>query len=186
MRRVLIAGVGNVLLGDDGVGPYLVNLLNARYSFGPEVEVEDFGTPALDFIDNIVGREALIVIDSVNNGDAPGTLTLYCKEDIVRITPSVRMDPHSPALVECLLAADLFDTSPANVLLVGITGESYKAGCELSNAVKSSLANAIAAVLAELNRLGVSYEEKPNPSHTGIWWSREASSPVPDFPSRSC
>ena len=74
MNRVLIAGVGNVLLGDDGVGPYIINLLKARYSFGPDVELEDFGTPALDFIDHIVEREALVVIDSVNNGEAPGEI----------------------------------------------------------------------------------------------------------------
>lgn len=178
MTRVLIAGVGNVLLGDDGVGPYLVNWLNARYAFGPEVEVEDFGTPALDFIDNIVGREALIVIDSVDNGEASGTVTLYRKEDIVRITPAVRMDPHSPALVESLLAADLFGGSPENVLLVGITGASYNAGCELSDGVKNSLRAANDAILAELDRLGINYVKKTIPTDAAIWWSREYSSPL--------
>lgn len=171
VSQVLIAGVGNVLLGDDGAGPYIVNLLNARYSFAPEVEVEDFGTPALDFIDNIVGRDALIVIDSVDNGEAPGTITLYRKAEIVRSTPSVRMDPHSPALVESLLAADLFGSSPREVLLVGVTGESYSAGCELSSPVRSAVERAIGEVLAELQRLNVKYEAKAAAGDTGIWWS---------------
>ncbi len=170
MTRVLIAGVGNVLLGDDGVGPYIINLLNARYAFGPDVEIEDFGTPALDFIDNIVGREALIVIDSVDNGLAPGTVTLYRKEDIVRNAPSVRMDPHSPALVESILAADLFGGSPPSVVLFGITGGSYKAGCELSPAVRNALDNVIAAVLRELDRLNVSYEQKTVAADAAMWW----------------
>ena len=170
MTRVLIAGVGNVLLGDDGVGPYIVNLLNARCAFGPDVEIEDFGTPALDFIDNIVGREALIVIDSVDNGATPGTVTLYRKEDIVRNAPSVRMDPHSPALVESLLTADLFGSSPAEVVLVGITGASYKAGCELSSAVKNALDSAISVVLRELDRSGVQYEKKRVAVDAGMWW----------------
>ncbi len=172
MTPVLIAGVGNVLLGDDGVGPYLINLLNARYSFGPDVEIEDFGTPALDFIDNIVGREALIVIDSVDNGAAPGTVTLYRKEDIVRNAPSVRMDPHSPALVESLLTADLFGGSPTDVVLVGITGTSYKAGCELSTGVERAVDDAIAAVLNELDRFGVEYEQRRVPTEAAIWWSK--------------
>ena len=172
MTRVLIAGVGNVLLGDDGVGPYLINLLNARYSFGPDVEIEDFGTPALDFIDNIVGREALIVIDSVDNGAAPGTVTLYRKEDIVRNTPSVRMDPHSPALVESLLTADLFGGSPTDVVLVGITGASYKAGCELSAGVERGVEDAITAVLKELDRFDVEYEQRRVPINVAMWWSK--------------
>lgn len=170
MTRVLIAGVGNVLLGDDGVGPYIINLLNARYAFGPDIEIEDFGTPALDFIDNIVGREALIVIDSVDNGAAPGTVTLYRKEDIVRNAPSVRMDPHSPALVESILTADLFGGSPPSVVLVGITGASYKAGCELSPAVENAVANAIETVLRELDRLNVSYEQKTVAADAAMWW----------------
>ena len=178
MTRVLIAGVGNVLLGDDGVGPYIINLLHARYAFGPDVEIEDFGTPALDFIDNIVGREALIVIDSVDNGAAPGTVTLYRKEDIVRNAPTVRMDPHSPALVESLLTADLFGGSPANVVLVGITGASYKAGCELSDWVRRSIDDAIAAVLREMDRLGVEYEQRRVHVDPAMWWSK----PLPATP----
>jgi len=167
-----------VLLGDDGIGPYIINLLNACYSFGPDVEVEDFGTPALDFIDNIVGREALIVVDSVDNGEPPGTITLYRKSDIMRITPSVRMDPHSPALVESLLAADLFGNSPPEVLLVGITGESYNAGCELSPAVKNALQNAVSVVLEELKRLNEPHSVKPNTPIVDVWWSRRDSLPV--------
>lgn len=174
MTRVLVAGVGNVLLGDDGVGPYIINLLNARYAFGPDVEIEDFGTPALDFIDNIVGREALIVIDSVDNGAAPGTVTLYRKEDIVRNAPSVRMDPHSPALVVSLLTADLFGGSPAEVVLVGITGTSYKAGCELSSAVKNAVESAISVVLREVDRFSVRYEKKRVAADAGMWWLPQA------------
>ena len=170
MTRVLIAGVGNVLLGDDGIGPYLVNLLHARYAFGPDVEIEDFGTPALDFIDNIVGREALIVIDSVDNGAAPGTVTLYRKEDLVRNVPTVRMDPHSPALVESILAADLFGGSPPSVVLVGVTGASYAAGCELSPAVKNGVDDAIAVVLRELDHVNVHYEEKTAATDAAMWW----------------
>ena len=172
MTPVLIAGVGNVLLGDDGVGPYIINLLNSRYAFGPDVEIEDFGTPALDFIDNIVGREALIIIDSVDNGAVPGTVTLYRKKDIVRNAPSVRMDPHSPALVESLLTADLFGASPADVMLVGVTGASYQAGCELSRQVKHALHDVIAAVLVELDRLGVEYQLRRVPVDPAMWWSK--------------
>jgi hydrogenase maturation protease len=67
VKRVLIAGIGNILLGDDGVGPYVLRLLEVSYSFDEGVVLEDLGTPALDFIDHIAGLDALIVIDSVDN-----------------------------------------------------------------------------------------------------------------------
>src|SRR5271165_3465619 len=55
VKRALIGGIGNVLLGDDGVGPYVVRLLESQYSFGNNVELADLGTPALDLTHQIVG-----------------------------------------------------------------------------------------------------------------------------------
>jgi len=81
------------------------------------------------------------------------------------------MDPHSPALVNALLSADLFGVAPADVLLVGIRAESYEAGCTLSKPVKASLEQAIAEVLRELDRLGVEYRCQEHPPELDIWWT---------------
>src|SRR5450432_2333444 len=135
MKKVLIGGIGNVSLGDDGVGPYVARLLSAHYEFDDGVEVADLGTPALDLIDQFTANDAVILIDSIDNDDTevnPGTVVLYRKEDIMRRRPSVRMDPHSPALVDALLSAEMFGVSPKNVLLVGIKVESCEPGCSLS------------------------------------------------------
>lgn len=171
MKRVLIAGIGNILLGDDGVGPYVVRLLDSTYSFDEGVELEDLGTPALDFIDHIAGLDGLILVDSVDNGKAPGTITLYRREDLIRTASPVRMDTHSPAIAESLLAADVFfGMPPREVLLVGITAESYGAGCSLSNAVQAAVGSAEQHVLAELRRLDVRYKQKQE-SESKPWWS---------------
>lgn len=84
MKRVLIAGIGNVLLGDDGVGPYVVRQLDSAYCFDEGVALEDLGTPALDFIDHIAGLDALIVVDSVDNGKVPGNITMYRRQDLMK------------------------------------------------------------------------------------------------------
>ena len=97
MRTALIGGIGNVLLGDDGVGPYVLRLLESRYSFADDVELIDLGTPALDLTHQIVGLRSLILIDSVANDEPAGTVTLYHKEDVLSIAPAERLDPHSPA-----------------------------------------------------------------------------------------
>jgi hydrogenase maturation protease len=173
MKKVLIGGIGNVLLGDDGVGPYLAQLLAARYEFADGVEVVDLGTPALDLIDQISGKDAVILIDSVEAEAVPGTVLLYHKQDIVRHSPSVRMDPHSPALVDALLSAGFFAIAPNDVLLVGIKPESYDVGCHLSKSVKASLDHAIAAVLGELDRLHVEYQRREHPGEPGIWWTAD-------------
>lgn len=170
MKRVLVAGIGNVLLGDDGVGPFVAQWLNASYSFPEGVEVEDLGTPALDFIDRIVGLDALIVVDAVNNDQPPGTVNLYRKEDLLRNAPGVRMDTHSPALTESLMAAEVFfGLPPKEVLLIGISGESYQADCTLSPAVREAVLTAVTAVFGELTRLGVAYSAKQAAKPPSTW-----------------
>jgi Hydrogenase maturation protease len=99
-------------------------------------------------------------------------VTLYRKEDIVRNAPSVRMDPHSPALLESILTADLFGRSPTDVVLAGITGASYKARCELSIGVERGVEDAIAAVLNELDRFDVEYEQRRVPINVAVWWAK--------------
>ncbi len=170
MKKVLIGGIGNVLLGDDGVGPYVVRLLAARYVFDDGVEVADLGTPALDLIDQISAKDAVILIDSIETDATPGAVVLYRKADIVRHCPAVRMDPHSPALVDTLLGAEFFGVAPADVLLVGIQAASFEAGCDLSQPVKASVDQAIAEVFAELDRLGVTCRRREHPGDFRIWW----------------
>ena len=178
MKKILIGGIGNVLLGDDGVGPYVARLLASRYEFDEGVEVADLGTPALDLIDQLTENNAVILIDSTNNNNgateaAPGTVALYRKADIMRHRPAMRMDPHSPALVDALLSAELFGVAPPDVLLVGIKAESFEPCCSLSDPVKASLDHVIAEVLRELDRLGVKYRPQEHPAELDIWWASD-------------
>lgn len=171
MKSVLIAGIGNVLLGDDGVGPYILRQLESQYDFSDEVSLADLGTPALDMTHQIVGLRGLILIDCVRSDDKPGTIVIYHKKDILSIAPAQRLDPHSPALSECLMTADMLGASPEFVLLVGIVGESYEPGSPLTEAVEHAVGPAIEQVLLELDRLGYWHQEKRAHQDPDIWWS---------------
>jgi len=170
VRTALIGGIGNVLLGDDGVGPYVLRILESQYYFGDDIELVDLGTPSLDLTHQIVGLRTLILVDSVASDDPPGTVLLYAKEDILRIVPTERLDPHSPALSECLMTAEMLGASPEHVLLVGVVGTQYEPGQGLSTAVRESVAKAIAEIVQELQRLGYFCEAKRFPDSPGIWW----------------
>jgi hydrogenase maturation protease len=171
VKKILIGGIGSVLLGDDGVGPHVILLLEANYSFEEPVTVVDLGTPGLDLVAHLSGVDAVILIDSVKNDAKPGTITLYRREDILRASPALaRMDPHSPALSESLLIADFTGEGAEEVLLIGITGQQYEVGTSLSAAVRCGAASAVAAVLAELDRLGAHYSNRVAPDTSGAWW----------------
>ncbi len=168
--RVKIGGIGNVLMGDDGVGPYIARMIDALYEFDADVEVQDLGTPGLDLIVHVEGLDALVLIDAVDNQQPAGTVTFYTQADILRHAPSVRMDPHSPALKETLLLADLEGEAPKDVVLVGISGEQYEMGNGLSDSVRQSSAAAIEIVLRELTRAGVHYKKRENVPAFEAWW----------------
>jgi hydrogenase maturation protease len=145
-------------------------VLESQYAFGNEVELVDLGTPALDLTHQIVGLEALILIDSVMSDDPAGTVVLYRKEGILADVPGERLDPHSPALSECLMTAEMLGASPKHVLLVGIVGKSYEPGLSLSKPVGKAITAAIDAIIQELHRLGLPFEKKTSVEKPHIWW----------------
>lgn len=172
MKTILIGGMGNVLLGDDAIGPYVIRLLESCYSFEENVEIVDLGTPALDLTHRIAGRDAVILVDCVaSDDDPPGTIQLFRKDDILRVLPAPRLDPHSPALAESLMTADMLGASPPHVLLVGIVGSCFEPGSPLSEAVRQAGAKSVDLVIKELERLSVEFKQLLSPAEPQIWWS---------------
>ncbi|HLV86695.1 MAG TPA: hydrogenase maturation protease [Candidatus Sulfotelmatobacter sp.] len=181
--RVLIGGIGNVLLGDDAVGPYVVRMLESRYSFDDAIEIADLGTPALDLTHRIAGQDAVILIDCVACADyAPGALLEYRKADILRVAPAQRLDPHSPALSECIMTAEMLGASPQDVLLVGIVGRNFEPGRPLSHAVRAAVNGAVDAVIAELARLGVDSRKRTLGEEPDLWWCDPEAEHPPSLP----
>jgi len=173
-KKVTIGGIGSVLLGDDGVGPYVIGMLDSGYRFDDCVTVADLGTPGLDLVAHLSGIEALILVDSVVNQAEPGTVTLYRRADIMQHGPAPRMDPHSPALCESLLIAELAGEGPKEILLIGITGEQYEVGAELSESVSRAAARAVKEILIELDRLSIPFSNLRTDRFTA-WWKPIAS-----------
>ncbi len=180
MNNVLIGGIGNVLLGDDAFGPYVIHLLESQYTFADYVELCDLGTPALDLTHRIAGRYAVILVDCIVSDEyATGTVLAYDKADLLSAIPRQRLDPHSPAVSECLQTAEMLGASPEHVMLVGVVGTRFEPGRRLSEHVGQSVEKAVGAVLGELWRLGVKVERKTSRDESAAWWEQEESSLVP-------
>jgi len=169
--NVLIGGMGNVLLGDDGFGPYVIHRLEAEYDFGGEVELADLGTPALDLTHRIAGRDVVILIDCIQGNEHPaGTVLAYDKAELLKVVPVQRLDPHSPAVSECLMAAEMLGATPKHLLLLGAVGGSFDPGSPLGIALRAATDKVIATVIAELKLLGVWFRKKASSGEVPIWW----------------
>jgi hydrogenase maturation protease len=173
VNRVLIAGVGNVLLGDDGVGPYVACLLQSRYTFPENVRVEDLGTPGLDLVVHLADADTILIIDCVDDGKPAGTITNYQRPDIVRQGTSLRIDGHSPALTESLMIAEFAGEQKKQIVLIGISGKPAD-GVELSPSVRAALEATIEAVLNQLDSWGVLWQRKQTATSPQVWWETQA------------
>src|SRR5262249_49132803 len=116
------------------------------------------------------------LVDSVTNDDPPGTIVLFRKEDVMRETLAPRLDPHSPALAECLMTAEMLGSTPENVLLVGISGNCFEIASPISEAVLQSVDQAVDTIVRELQRLGFVCEKKLQPDEPAIWWAEKPAS----------
>lgn len=170
--RVGVIGLGNVLMGDDAFGPWVVQTLLAGYEFPDGVSVEDLGTPGLDLVPYLADLDALVLVDTVRSEAPPGSLRLYRRAQILEHPPPARLSPHDPGVKEALLATEFAGRGPREVLLVGAVPAGTAMGVHLSPAVREAVPLAVAEVLRELERLGRAARRRPSPLAPDIWWAR--------------
>lgn len=171
-RRVGVVGLGNVLVGDDAFGPYVVRHLESRYDMGPGVEVMDLGTPGLDLAPHLEGLDALIVVDTVHSDGDPGTLKRYDKEALLSRPSPPRTNPHQPGVKETLLRLEVEGLAPRTVLLVGVVPEQTETGVGLSAAVRAAAWDAVESIVEELMRLGYPVAPRVPAVEADVWWER--------------
>jgi hydrogenase maturation protease len=179
---VRVLGLGNVLMGDDALGPWVIHHLEATTTFPPEVEVVDVGTPGLDLVPYVAGPSGIILVDTVNSKNAaPGTVKLFDRDALVKFGPKPRLSPHDPGVTEAILAVEMAGDPPAFVTLVGVVPGSVKAGVGLTPALQDAVARAADTIVAELVTRG--FDVRPRSAGTASvpipWWEAPAAAAFP-------
>lgn len=167
--RVVVAGLGNVLVGDDALGPWVVRTLEARFELPPSVTVIE-GTPGNDLVPHLMGADAVIVADTVTTRGAPGTIVRYRRDEILRTPPALRVNPHQPGLKDSLFTLELLGEAPGEVLLVGVIPEVLETGLGLSPSVRAAVDRVVDEVVRELARLGLPATPRADAPPVHPWW----------------
>jgi hydrogenase maturation protease len=166
--RMLIAGVGNIFLGDDGFGPEVAKRLAAADLPG-WVRVADYGTSGMHLAYDLAdGYDAAILIDAAPRGDKPGTVSV--------LDVAAEHRPGAGPAGEALGASRLFDAhgmqpdvvlgmldmlggaGPARILVVGCEPATVDYGMELSGPVASAVDEAVQVVLDLVAEAGRGHE----------------------------
>ncbi len=174
-KTVRVLGLGNVLMGDDAFGPWVIEFLSAGWTFPGEVSVVDVGTPGLDLVPYLSGASHVVIVDTVRSDGNPGELRLYRKAEVLKVPPQPRLSPHDPGVKETLLMLDFAGTGPEEVLLVGAIPGSSAMGVGLTPALQAAVAPAAAEVLRELERLGCPAAPRAGAIPAAPWWEAPAS-----------
>jgi hydrogenase maturation protease len=144
---VLVLGIGNVLLGDEGVGVRAARVLGESAeahpgSLPPGVRVMDGGTLGLDLLPHLAAAGALVVIDAVDLGLPPGSIRVL-RDAAVRPPMAAARSAHDIGLVDLLETARLAAMLPAAVTLIGVQVSSMAVGLELTGAVAAAVPRAV-------------------------------------------
>ena len=140
-KNVLIAGVGNRLMGDDGFGPRVIDLLSSA-PLPENVEVRDIGTAGLAIATDLSDYDLVVFIDSVNVESETGRLykwDIVVEGSIGDVAELSRFTLHEVGLDGLLKLYKAMGTLPPRVILIGCKPESLKPGLELSPGVEEVL-----------------------------------------------
>jgi len=149
-RKVLILGVGNILLGDDGFGVHFINSL-ADTALPPNVRILEAGTVSHQLIPLFRELDRLIVIDAVQAGDAPGSIFRFSPEDM-QFSSEQMVSLHQISLIDVLRMAELTGGRPETVIIGVQPKDASSWSLELSDEVKAVLPRVRELVLAEVDK----------------------------------
>ena len=172
LESIRVLGLGNVLMGDDALGPWVIETLLAGWEFPEGVSVLDVGTPGLDLTPFLAHADTVILVDTVKADGPPGTLRVYPREQLLSRPPQPRVSPHDPGLTEALLALDLAGAAPRDVLLVGVVPGAVAQGVGLSPEVRRAVEKAAVQVVQLLALLGLTARRRVAAPAAAPWWER--------------
>ncbi len=147
-KNILILGIGNILLKDEGIGVHVVNKLK-EMQLPPDVEVMDGGTSGIDLLYYIEGRKKVIVIDTVMAGEPPGTMYRFTDKDLV-MKKSVLRSAHGIDITDVIKTAEFFGTKPEEIVFIGVEPEVIDEGLELSPLLAKRIDPLIKLVMEEI------------------------------------
>jgi len=148
--KIVVLGVGNLLLSDEGVGVHLIQKLR-EMEIGEGVELIDGGTSLLDFLSQMEDISKLIIVDAIKLGGKPGrTYRIYVDDSLLK-DGKVITSLHQLGVLEALALAEKMGKLPPTVI-IGVEPKDMTSGLELSPEVQKGMNRMVNLILEEVGR----------------------------------
>ncbi len=156
---LLVLGLGNVLLADDGVGSAAVTQLHDRYEPCDGARVFDGGTLGLSLLPYLDRADIVILVDAIRADAAPGSLVRLDGDDVAPAV-ATRLSPHQIGVADLLDGARWLDRYPARVILLGLVPESIELAVGLTPSVGRALPGLVTRIVEEAAALGFPFRAR--------------------------
>ncbi|MEW6554595.1 MAG: hydrogenase maturation protease [Actinomycetota bacterium] len=149
MSACVVIGIGNTLMGDDGVGIHAVRYLAGKLPDG--VPLVEGGVYGLDLLTCLENQHKAIFIDAIDVGDEPGAVFRFSPREVRENRDSPAVSQHDIGLYDLIATARLLDQCPQDIVVIAVQVKSIEVGMELSPEVRGSLPHVHRLVMEELS-----------------------------------
>ncbi|MDP3024235.1 MAG: HyaD/HybD family hydrogenase maturation endopeptidase [candidate division Zixibacteria bacterium] len=148
-KKILIAGIGNLLFTDEGIGVHIIRELS-KNKLPEYVELAEIGTATFELERFIEGKDKVIIVDAIASDEPPGTIYKLTPDDLKSEKRKLLTSLHQYGVVEALESASLMGIKP-EMIIFGITPKDYHTpSIELTPELKRSLPEIVEAILNEI------------------------------------
>ena len=151
---VTILGIGNLLMGDEGVGIHALNKLQESYTFSPDINFIDGGTIGIDLIPYFEECKKMIIIDAVDSQEEPGHIVTLKNEEI-HYRFNTKLSLHHAGLADVLSIIKLQDIAAPDMTLIGVQPEVVEMGLDLSTTVENKMQDILKIIVDKLEEWGI-------------------------------
>jgi hydrogenase maturation protease len=151
--RTVVVGLGNTIMGDDGLGVAALVRLQERWSVAPEVELIDGGTAGMCLLPIIEGARRVLLIDAIDMAAPAGTKIRLERDRLPRYL-ATKISPHQIDLRDVLALAELRGTLPEEAVAIGLQPAVIDMTTELSAIVGRRIDELVSAIVAQLTSWG--------------------------------
>jgi hydrogenase maturation protease len=155
VKHVLILGLGNPLLGDEGIGVRVVEELK-ELELPDGVTVVEGGTAGLGLIGLMEGYQRVIIVDAADMGHPPGRVVRFTPSEAQFKTAEAPLSLHQIGLGQVLALAEALEMAPAELVIIGVQPSRLEEGIGLSPEVEGAIPQIIRIILDELDVTGIS------------------------------
>lgn len=149
-KRIIVLGVGNIVLGDEGFGVRAMEKLRDSGKYGEDIEFIDGGTLGMELLPFITGADCLLILDAVRGDGEPGKAYRFTGTEVA-VHFAEKLSAHEIGIQDVLTTLELTGQAIPMVTVIGAEPLRLEAGIELSKTMETALPEICRLAAVELN-----------------------------------